>query len=351
MEHPGFFRNVGPHTVGAIIDASGATPIGDSDLDMEISDVRTLDEARQGHITFIDNPKYLGQFGGTAASACFANPKFRQRAPNGTLILESPEPYRCFAKALSLFYPDAVRPVRIVGDGFQGRGHVHPSAVLEDDVHVEPGARIGSEVHIGRGTTIAAGATIGHRVFVGRDCFIGANVVVTHSLIGDRVIMHSGVSIGQDGYGFAMGPQGHLKVPQIGRVIIQDDVEIGANTAIDRGALKDTIIGEGTKIDNLVQIGHNVIIGRHCIITGQVGISGSTELADFVVIGGKAGFAGHLNIGTAAQIAAGSLVSSDVPPGARWGGYPAKPMRLFAREIALMKRLVGERRAKIRKDV
>ena len=148
-----------------------------------------------------------------------------------------------------------------------------------------------------------------------------------------------GVRIGQDGFGFAMGPKGHLKVPQVGRVIIQDDVEIGANSCVDRGALKDTIIGEGTKIDNLVQIGHNVVIGRHCVIVGLVGISGSTELGDFVVMGGQSGAVGHIKIGTGAQIAGGAHPKDDVPPGARMGGTPAVPMLEYGRQIAAIRRL------------
>jgi UDP-3-O-[3-hydroxymyristoyl] glucosamine N-acyltransferase len=144
------------------------------------------------------------------------------------------------------------------------------------------------------------------------------------------------VRIGQDGFGFAMGPQGHLKVPQLGRVIIQDDVEIGANSAIDRGTNRDTIIGEGTKIDNLVQIAHNVVIGRHCVIVAQVGISGSVTLDDFVVLGGHVGVVGHLHIGRGAQIAGSSNITHDVPPGARWGGTPAKPVRDWFRELHLI---------------
>jgi UDP-3-O-[3-hydroxymyristoyl] glucosamine N-acyltransferase len=163
--------------------------------------------------------------------------------------------------------------------------------------------------------------------------------VLTHALVGDRVIAHAGVKAGQDGFGFAMGRNGHLKVPQIGRVIIQDDVEIGANTTIDRGGLKDTIIGEGTKIDNLVQIGHNVVIGRHCVIVGMVGISGSTELGDFVVVGGQAGIVGHIKIASGVQIAGGSGVTHDITKAGRYGGTPAKSLVQYAREIAALKQL------------
>jgi UDP-3-O-[3-hydroxymyristoyl] glucosamine N-acyltransferase len=157
--------------------------------------------------------------------------------------------------------------------------------------------------------------------------------------------LHAGVRIGQDGFGFAMGPQGHLKVPQIGRVILHDDVEIGANSCVDRGALKDTVIGQGTKIDNLVQIGHNVVIGRHCVIVGQTGISGSTELGDFVVMGGQSGAVGHIKVGSGAQIAGGGHAKDDVPAGARMGGTPAVPMMEWARQIAALKRLGRRSRA------
>jgi UDP-3-O-[3-hydroxymyristoyl] glucosamine N-acyltransferase len=217
---------------------------------------------------------------------------------------------------------------------------VDPSAQLEEGVIVEPGAVVGPEARIGRGSRIAAGAVVGYRVTIGRDSYIGPSATVAHALIGDRVIIHTGARIGQDGFGFAMGPTGHFKVPQIGRVIIQDDVEIGANSTIDRGALKDTIIGEGSKIDNLVQIGHNVVLGRHCVIVAQVGISGSTELGDFVVMGGHAGAVGHVKIGSGAQIAGASHVSKDVPPRARMGGTPARTLTQWGREIAFLARSV-----------
>jgi UDP-3-O-[3-hydroxymyristoyl] glucosamine N-acyltransferase len=192
---------------------------------------------------------------------------------------------------------------------------------------------------------IGPGAVIGPGVCIGRQCSIGPNVSIIHAFVGDRVIIHPGCSIGQDGFGFEMGGGGHRKVPQIGRVIIQDDVEIGAGTTIDRGAIRDTVIGEGTKVDNLVQVGHNVSIGRHCIVVSQTGISGSATLADFVVLGARVGVSNHVTIGEGAQIAALSIVADDVPPGARWGGAPAKPARLWARELYVIKRLVEREEA------
>jgi UDP-3-O-[3-hydroxymyristoyl] glucosamine N-acyltransferase len=259
----------------------------------------------------------------------------------------TPEPYRAFARALCLFYPDALRPKAALASAVDGPTLVHPSAILEPGATVEPGAVVGPEARIGRGTTIAAGSVIGYRVHIGRDGYIGPNASLTHALVGNHVTIHAGVAIGQDGFGFAMGKAGHLKVPQIGRVIIQDGVEIGANTTIDRGALRDTVIGEGTKIDNLVQIGHNVVIGRHCIIVAQTGISGSAELGDFVALGGQVGVVGHVKIGAGAQIAASSNVRGDVPPGVRWGGTPAKPVRLWFRELTLLQKLAERKDLKL----
>lgn len=337
MQHPGFFERAGPFALHDLARKVGAEPADRAGHDALIGDVKPLQEAGPGELSFFDNRKYLPQLLATRASACLVAPEFAGRVPSGTAVLVTPTPYRAFARAMQLFYPDALRPKAALASSEEPA--IHPTARLEEDVMVEPTAVVGREAQIGRGTVVAAGAVIGYRVMIGRGCYIGPGASVTHALLGDRVILHAGVRVGQDGFGFAMGSQGHIKVPQVGRVIIQDDVEIGANSCIDRGALKDTVIGEGTKIDNLVQIGHNVVIGRHCVIVGQTGISGSTELGDFVVMGGQSGAVGHIKIGTGAQIAGGSHPKNDVPAGARMGGTPAVPMIEYGRQVAAIKRL------------
>ena len=337
MEHPGFFDRAGPFSLAEVAQATGATFGPGADPAHRLSDVRALADAGRDHVSFLDNRKYLGQLQGTRAGACLISPALADRVPATTAALLLKAPYRGFAMALQLFYPGALQPRVAVG----GQSFVDPSARLEEGVTVETGAVIGPEARIGTGTRIAAGAVIGYRCMVGRNCFIGPQATITHSLIGNGVIIHAGARLGQDGFGFAMGPQGHLKVPQIGRVIIQDNVEIGANTAIDRGALKDTVVGEGTKIDNLVQIGHNVVIGRHCVIVAQSGVAGSAELGDFVVMGGQSGVVGHIKIGTGAQIAGASHPTGDVPMGARMGGTPARPLKDWGRELATLKKLAG----------
>lgn len=346
MEHPGFFQRSGPFPLSRVAEATGAQLAEGGNGASMITDVRPLSDAGPTDVAFLDNKKYLPQLETTKAAACLVQPALAERVPKGTVALLTRQPYHGFARALALFYPESGRSM-IAEPGSGGafaHAYVDATALIEDGAQIEPGAVVGPGAQIGAGARIAAGAVIGAGVCIGRNTYIGALATIAHALIGDRVIIHTGVRIGQDGFGFAMGRDGHLKVPQIGRVVVQDDVEIGANTTIDRGALKDTIIGEGTKIDNLVQIGHNVVIGRHCVIVAQTGISGSAELGDFVIMGGHSGSVGHVKIGSGAHIAGAAHVKDDVPPGARMGGTPAKPLRTWARELALIKRLVEQDR-------
>jgi len=342
MQHPGFFERAGPFPLSVIAAKLGAELEKLPDVASDIEDVKPLGNAGPQHLAFFDNPKYLDQLAITQAGACLVAPAFAARVPACTVVLKTKTPYNAFASALRLFYGDALRPV---GEGpdatHPAGGFIDPTAQIEEGVVIAPGAVIEREARIGRGTRIAACAVVGYRVAIGEDCYIGPGTTLTHAIVGDRVILHAGVRIGQDGFGFAMSAMGHQKVPQVGRVVIGSDVEIGANSAVDRGALNDTVIGDGTKIDNLVQIGHNAIIGRHCIIVAQTGIAGSARLGDFVVMGGHSGVVGHVKIGSGAQIAGMAHVKEDVPAKARMGGTPARPFNDWAREVATLKRLAA----------
>ena len=344
MSEPVFFPQAAAISLDEVAAIANAPIPESADPARQIKGVAPLDAAGPHDLAYMDNAKYADALTATRAGVCLVARRFAAKVPAATIALIAPQPYRAYAQVLARLYPSAARP----GSSFDAVGvssgsFVHPTARLERGAVIDPGAVIGPHAEVGSGTVVGAQALIGPHVRVGRDCAIGSNASVLNALVGNRVIIHPGVRIGQDGFGFAMGPQGHLKVPQVGRVIVQDDVEIGANTTIDRGSGRDTVIGEGTKIDNLVQIGHNVVIGRHCVIVSQVGISGSTTLEDFVVLGGQVGVVGHVRIGMGAQIAGSSNVNKDVPPGARWGGTPAKPMRDWFREMTTLKALASRR--------
>jgi UDP-3-O-[3-hydroxymyristoyl] glucosamine N-acyltransferase len=343
MPEPRFFPRSKSLALGEVVTLVGAETPRPLDPARPIFGVAALDRARPDDVTFFDNPKYRPALEGSRAAACFVRAKLAGQVPGHLAPLVVADPHRALATLSRALFPEALKPGSAFGAvGVAPGAMVHPSARLEPGVTVDPGAVIGADVEIGSGTCIAANAVIGQGVRIGRDCAIGPGASVLYALIGNRVIVHGGVRIGQDGFGYVMGPRGHLKIPQLGRVIIQDDVEIGANSTVDRGAGGDTVIGEGTKIDNLVQIAHNVTIGRNCVIVAQVGISGSATLGDFVVLGGKAGVIGHVAIGDGAQIAATSSVKDDVPPGARWGGAPAKPVRLWFREMTMVAKLAAQ---------
>jgi UDP-3-O-[3-hydroxymyristoyl] glucosamine N-acyltransferase len=333
MNEPTFFRTARQLSLADILALTGARVPDGADTALRIRRVVPLEEARAGDLSFFTHPRYREALAATRACACFVRPRHAALVPRSTLAIETGDPQRAVATVLAALFPAAMHPDSLFGaTGVSPGANVHPDARIEDGVVIDPGAIVGPRAEVGGGTKIGANAVIGPDVRIGRNCAIGPHASVLYALIGDRVILHAGVKVGQDGFGFVIGDTSHVKVPQIGRVIIQDNVEIGANTTVDRGALVDTVIGEGTKIDNLVQVGHNVQIGRHCIIVAQTGISGSTSLGDFVLLGGQVGIAGHLHIGNGAEIAAQSGIVRNVSAGARMAGTPARPIRAYLRD-------------------
>lgn len=346
MSTPGFFP-VSQITLSELAEKTGAERSGDQATDPVIAGASPLEDAVPGTVSFIDNPKYAKFLSETRAAAVFCAPKMQDQVPDHVVPLVHDQPYKAYATALSLLYPTAGKPGPVTGEtGVSPSAHVSSGVTIEDDVIIEAGAVIGKNASIGRGSRVLANAVVGNDVQIGRGTVVGPCASVLNAFIGDHVIIHSGVRIGQDGFGFAMGPGGHQKVAQVGRVIIQDHVEIGANSTIDRGANRDTVIGEGTKIDNLVQIGHNVVIGRHCVIVGLAGIAGSATLEDYVVVAGQVGIGGHTTVGAGAQIGGGSGTHTDIPAGAKMMGYPAIPMKEWVKMNLKLKRLTSESKKK-----
>lgn len=343
MSEPVFLRHSQGLSLEEIVALTGATVLAPNQHSRRIVNVAPLDRAAPCDLTFFDNNRFSSAAGKTHAGACLTTTVLAKALPAHVTTLTVREPYRAFVVVAQKLFPQALRPSSLSAVGDFTHAYVDKTARLEDDVTVEPGAVIGPRVEIGSGSVIGANAVIGTDVRIGRDCSIGAGAIVSNALLGDRIIVHPGCKIGQDGFGFVPGDKGHAKVPQVGRVIIQDDVEIGAGTTVDRGAIRDTIIGEGTKIDNLVQVGHNVSIGRHCILVAQTGISGSSTLEDFVVLGARVGLNTNVMIGEGAQIAAISVVHGNVPAGARWGGTPAKPLKQWFREMKTVERLARQK--------
>jgi UDP-3-O-[3-hydroxymyristoyl] glucosamine N-acyltransferase len=342
MEKRRFFERPTGITIAKIVSLTGAESPDAARLEQLIRDVAPLDLAGPGDLTFIDGSKYADALAATRAGACLMPQRFEGRAPDTLTVLRTPEPYRAFIAVHAALYPRSLRPTSVFESNDSAPGAIiHPEARLEPGVTVDPGAVIGPRAEIGAGSVIAATAVIGPGVTIGRDCAIGAGCSITHALIGDRVVLHPGCRIGQDGFGYIAGSVS--KVPQTGRVIIQNDVEIGAGTTIDRGGIRDTVIGEATKIDNLCQIGHNVLIGRHCIVVAMSGMSGSVTLEDFAALGGAVGLAPHVTIGEGARVAARSGVMNDVPPGETWGGYPARPQLQWMRQQAMLARMTASR--------
>jgi UDP-3-O-[3-hydroxymyristoyl] glucosamine N-acyltransferase len=344
MAQPRFFEQPPPLTLADIAASTSVLLVDPSRGGQAVRGLASLDEAGPMHLTFFDNLKYAGQLKSTKAGACLVSARFETNVPAHVAVLRAAQPFREFVKIARTLHADALRPQSWFGNaGIAPSAIIDPSAHLEDGVVVDPLAVIGPNVEIGAGTVIGSGAVIGANVRIGRDCNVGAHCSIQFALIGNDVLIHPGCSIGQDGYGFVFfGPDGHLKVPQTGRVVIQNDVEIGAGTTVDRGSLRDTVIGEGTKIDNQVQIGHNVTIGRHCLLAAQIGLAGSLTIGDNVALGAKVGINNHLTIGDGAQVTAMSAVKDDIPPGGRWGGHFAKPTKQWFREIIAVERLVRD---------
>jgi len=316
-------------TLSALAAALGLEFTGD---DAPIRGVNTLEKAGPEDVSFLASHKYLKLLDETRACAVILRPEHAERVSRA---LVSENPYLDFARALELFADP-----QGCFSGISDMAWIDPSARLGQNCTVYPFAFIGANVQIGDGCTVYPGCYIGENCSLGKDCLLYPNaVLMAGTVLGERVTLHPGAVLGSDGFGFAPGPQGLRKIPQTGVVLVGDDVEIGANATVDRAVMDATRIGHGSKVDNLVQIGHNVQLGSHCILVAQVGISGSTKVGDGVTMAGQAGIAGHLEIGAGATIGPQSGVQRNIPPGESWGGTPVMESRTFFRTLATIPKL------------
>ena len=340
MTDPVFFEPARSYLAGEIAHLTGAVLADDRRAQTVVRTIASVHDGGEGALVYIEGKRNALRLNGLQAAAVLCTSEVAPRVPADVACLVTPIPQQAFAQVGRLLFPQAVRPEAITGEtGISPNAHVAADALIEPGAVVEAGAVIAAGAAIGSGTIVAPNAVIGRNCQIGRNGYIGPGATILNAFIGNNVIIHGGVQVGQDGFGFVGGANGPEKMPQIGRVIIQDNVEIGANSAIDRGAMSDTIIGENTKIDNLVQIAHNVRIGRGCVIAGHCGISGSVTVGDNVMMGGRVGIADHLTIGSGARLAAASGFMNDVPAGEVWAGIPAKPMFEFMREVASVRKL------------
>lgn len=333
-----FFTNHGPFTLAEIVAgiSGGGIPIALATAEegaRVVDDVATLDNGSRGQLSFFDNRKYRDAYRATEAEACIVREAEVANAPEGLVLLVTERPYEAYALAAATFYPESLMPYVPVTHG------IADDAELDATVKVEPSSIVASGVRIGAHTIIGPHCVIGPGVHIGDDCVISAGCVVTHATLGNRVVLYPGAKIGQDGFGYAPGPSGIIKVPQLGGVEIGDNVEIGANTTIDRGTSGNTIIGAHTKIDNLVQVGHNVEIGAYCFIVAHAGLAGSAKIGNGVMLGGQCGIGGHITLGDRVQVAAQSGVIHDIADGTKVGGSPAYPARLWHRQTVAIRKL------------